>query len=72
MEPNLEQMQDTFDRDQNDAALNDISRQVARHFLMMRAAKMSEASALILARDFQKSLMDGGIDVEFVLDGVSE
>lgn len=59
-------MQDVFDRDQNDAALNDIGVQTARHFLTLRATTMSEGAALVLTRDFQRSLMGDGIEFGFV------
>lgn len=66
MTDDIEQMQDTFDRDQDDAAINDITKQVARHFVTLwRGTGMSEASALILTRDFQRMLMDG-VDVQYV------
>jgi len=70
MTDDIEQMQDTFDRDQDDAAIRDITRQVRDHFMQMRyGTQMTEASALILTRDFQRMLM-GGVDVQYV--GVAE
>jgi len=66
MTDDIEQMQDTFDRDQDDAAIRDITRQVRDHFMQMRyGTQMTEASALILTRDFQRMLM-GGVDVQYV------
>lgn len=66
MTDDIEQMQDTFDRDQDDAAIRDITNQVRDHFMQMRyGTQMTEASALILTRDFQRMLM-GGVDVQYV------
>lgn len=63
-------IRDVHERDQNDAALHDITKQTARHYLMMRATQMSEASALILTRDFQNALM--GSDLTFAFAEVDE
>jgi len=66
MTDDIEQMQDTFDRDQDDAAIRDITNQVRDHFIQMRyGTQMSEGAALILTRDFQRMLM-GGVDVQYV------
>lgn len=66
MTDDIEQMQDTFDRDQDDAAIRDITLQVRDHFIQMRyGTQMSEGAALILTRDFQRMLM-GGVDVQYV------
>lgn len=66
MTDDIEQMQDTFDRDQDDAAIRDITLQVRDHFIQMRyGTQMSEGAALVLTRDFQRMLM-GGVDVQYV------
>ena len=66
MTDDIEQMQDTFDRDQDDAAIRDITKQVRDHFFQLRyGTQMSEGAALILTRDFQRMLM-GGVDVQYV------
>lgn len=64
------ELQATMDRDQDDAAIRDITNQTARHFVTMKAAGMSEASALILTRDFQNALM--GSDLMFAFAEVDE
>lgn len=66
---NAEAMQATFERDQNDAAIHDITKQVVRHFLMLQMTKMSEATALTLTRDFQRFLM-GEPEIEYVFGEV--
>lgn len=58
--------QTVFERDQNDAAIHDISKQVARHYLMMRATKMGDAAALVLTRDFQNALMAADVTYEVI------
>jgi len=71
MTDDIEQMQDTFERDQDDAAINDITKQVARHFGTLRlGAGMSEAAALVLTRDFQRFLMAGEPDIEYAFGEV--
>jgi hypothetical protein len=64
-----EATQVVFERDQNDAAIHDISKQVARHYMMMRAVKISEASAVALALAFQNALMAHDVTYEIVGGG---
>jgi predicted amino acid-binding ACT domain protein len=63
--------QAVFERDQNDAAIHDISKQVMRHYTMMRAVKMSEESAVTLTLAFQNALM-GGVDVTYEIVGAND
>lgn len=70
-EQDADAIRDTFDRDQDDAAVRDMTNQIARHFLTMKAAGMSEAAALVIVRDFQRYLMVG-MDVEMVFAGAED
>ena len=71
----VDEAQAVFDREQNDAEIRNITGQVTNHFIQLHyGAKMSEESAVLLTRDFQKFLMagDGESDALFVIGGVSE
>ena len=71
----IDEAQAVFDRDQNDAEIRNITDLVVNHFIKLHyGAKMSEESAVLLTRDFQKFLMTGvsESDALFVIGGVSE
>jgi hypothetical protein len=51
---------DTHERDQEDAAIFDITKSVARHFRTLRAEGMGETTAAALCDGFQHALMVGG------------
>lgn len=72
MDDDIEQLRDIHELDQDSAAIDDVSKQVASHFMKLRyGCRMSEGSALILTRDFQKYLMVGD-DASIVIRGMVE
>lgn len=59
-----EQISGTFARDQNDAEILDITKQVARHCIHLKAIGLSEGAVVMLAQDFQRLLMGDGLYVD--------
>lgn len=64
-------LNDLHERDQEDAAIFDVSKSVARHYRTLRAEGMGESSAVELCQSFQFSLM-GGSDATLTVVGMGE
>lgn len=71
LEANAGALADTHEGDQEDAAIFDISKSVARHFRTLRAEGMGETTAAALCDGFQRELM-GGNDATRPLIGAGE
>lgn len=69
LDANADALTDTHERDQEDAAIFDISKAVARHYRTLRAEGMGEMTAASLCEGFQRELM-GGNDATLTLVGM--